>query len=373
VRVSQSTPFLVESHHPATFRSRGVVAPFTTPLLTGTRVRESKSSGIELVVPNPSGGRGVYILDWGGVRALGGPTVHDSVLFRQLAKIGRLDPCSMRDAALIVAKDGLAGRDGVATAKRCLARDAAHRLQAHFLLMIALIEQVSPTSMKIKSLADHAATVERQGSLTLQQIAPQIGRSPADLADALAAMGDAFAPVGVAPESTDSRIAALLARMEYAHESLSDWLHRDPQNDAGGFGRAVAAAMQTAINYGYSLMVSTRTALADPLGLLKRWVKDPEDVIGLAGRPSWVLDGWEWICLLWLIAQDDQTRHRALVEMAQLVPVLPGETSAWNDTPPPPEALRTPFRVTSRDDAWRSGGTAFALIGRNETVRAMST
>jgi hypothetical protein len=58
--------------------------------------------------------------------------------------------------------------------------------------------------------------------------------------------------------------------------------------------------------------------------------------------------------------------------MAPLVPVLPAEAGHWTDLPPPPEMQRQPCRVTSREDAWRSGGAAFALIERNEILRAMS-
>ncbi len=370
--MSGSAPFLVESHHPATFRSRGVAAPFTTPMLIGTRIRESKS-GIELVVPNPSGGRGVYILDWGGVRTLGNPSVHDTVLFRRVSSLARLDPAGMRDAALEVALDGHAGRDAAAAAQRSIARDAAHRLNAHFLLMLGLIGQVHPAGLEAISPAGHAQEVERLGSAILHKLAPLMGQSPAALADALAAMGNVLAPVGIGADDTDARIARLLARLDEARQSLSDWLGADAENDIGGIGRAIAGAMQTANGYGRTILQATRAATADAIGLLKRWFTDSRAVVTTAGRADWVLDGWEWVCLLWLAAQTGAARRRALLEMAQIIPVLPGEAANWADRPPPPETLRQPCRVTSREDGWRSGSAAFVLIERNEMLRAMST
>ena len=366
--MSGTAPFLIESHHPATFRSRGVAVPFTTPLLSGTRARESAKTGIELVVPNPSGGRGVYILDWAGVRALGNLTVHDTMLFRRMAAIARLDPAGMRDAALDVAINGHAGRDAAAAARQSVARDAADRLNAHFLLMMGLIAQVSPSVAKATTAAD----VERRGSAILHRLAPMLGRAPADLADALAAMGTMFAPVGAGAAETGARIARLLALLEQAHVTLSAWLRADPENDIGGSGRAVAGAMQTAAGYGGTILTATRAVLADPIGLMKRWFKDPEEVEAIAERAGWVLDGWEWVCLLWLAADTGDARRRALLEMAQLVPVLPAEASGWINLPPPPETLRQPCRVTSRGESWRTGTAAFSLIGRNETLRAMS-
>jgi hypothetical protein len=366
--VSGTTPFLIESHSPATFNSRGVAVPFTTPMLAGTRVRESAKTGIELVVPNPSGGRGVYILDWAGVRALGNPTVHDTALSRRMGAIHKLNPAAMRKAALDVALQGHAGRDAAAAARQSMSRDAAHRLHAHFLLMMGLIEQVSPLGEKPTAAED----AERRGSAILHRLAPMLGRAPAELADALAAMGAMFAPTGVGLEDDETRIARLLARLEEAHIALKAWLRADQENDIGGLGRALAGAMQTAAGYGSTILTTTRAGLADPISLLKRWFKDPQDVEALAERADWVLDGWEWVCLLWLSAGSDDARRRALVEMAQLVPVLPAEASGWTNLPPPPETLRQPCRVTSREDSWRTGSAAFSLIGRNETLRAMS-
>jgi hypothetical protein len=366
--VSGTAPSLIDSRHRATFRSRGVAVPFTSPLLSGARVRESATAGIELVVPNLSGGRGVYVLDWAGVRTLVNPTVHDTMLFRRMARIARLDPANLRDAALDVALQGHAGRAAAAAARQCLARDASHRLTAHFRLMTGLIEQFSPAAPKATAAED----IERRGSAALYRLAPMMGRAPAELADALATIGTMFAPVGAGAEDTGARIARLLARLEEVHTALSAWLRTDPENDIGGLGRAVACAMQAAAGYGGTILTAARAAQADPIGLLSRWFKDRDEVEATASRADWVLDGWEWVCLLWLAAGSNEARRRALMEMAQLLPALPAEAGGWTSLPPPPESLSQPCRVTSREDSWRTGAAAFALIGRNETLRAMS-
>jgi hypothetical protein len=369
--VRQSGPFLIESHHPATFRARGVAAPFTTPLLTGTRVRESEKTGIELVVPNPSGGRGVYVLDWAGVRSLGTPTVHDTVLIRRLSGCARLDPAAMRSAALAVAQDGYAGRNAVAAATQAIADSAAQCLQAHFLLIVRLVEQVQPAGLTVPSTAARTSDIDRRSSTILHRLAPMMGHAPAELNDGLRAMGDLFAPVGLADQDGDARIPRLLARMQETQDSLAGWLRADAGNDLGGLGRAIARAMHTATDVGRAVMALTRAALADPVGLLRRWCTEPDSVIAIATRVDWLLDGWDWICLLWLSAASDEARRMALLEMAQLIPVLPIEAGAWTDVAVPAEAMQQPCRVTSREDAWRSGGAAFALIGRNESLRAM--
>jgi hypothetical protein len=348
-----------------------VAAPFTTPLLSGTRIRDSAKTGIELVVPSPSGGRGVYILDWAGVRTLGTPTVHDTVLVRRLARLARLDPGGMRSVALDVAQDGYAGREAVAAAKQALADTATQCLQAHFLLIVGLIEQVQPTGLTAPLPAVGISDIDRRSSAVLHRLAPLTGRSPAELNDGLRVMGNAFAAVGLAAQGHQARVPRLLARMEETHESLTEWLRADVENDLDGLGRAIARAMRTILDIGHAVLARTRASLADPVGLLRQWCKDPESVMTIATRAEWVLDGWEWLCLIWLSADSNGQRRMALLDMAQLIPVLPTEAGSWNDPVVPPEALQQPCRVTSRDNSWRSGGAAFALIGRNESLRAM--
>ena len=121
-----------------------------------------------------------------------------------------------------------------------------------------------------------------------------------------------------------------------------------------------------------TVLALTRNALADPAAFLKRWIAAPDDTVGLASRCDWLLDGWERVCLLWKMATSAASRRAALFEMAQLLPVLPREALDWLPSPIPRGALDPNYRISSRNDAWRSGGAAIAQIERNETLRAMS-
>jgi hypothetical protein len=363
---------LTEFHHPATFASRGVAAPFTTPMLAGARVRESQRTGIELVVPNPSGGRGVYILNWPGVRQLCHPTVHDTMLFRRLSRLPKIDPASVRDAALDVALEGHAGHEAMASAVAAKAHDRSQRLLAHFLLLTELVAQTDPNARSAMSAAEQAADLDRRASAALHRIAPSVGRPATELAAGLAAVGDAFAAVGVAVSDRDSRIARLLSRVEQTRIGLANWLEADPENDIGGLGQAVTVAVGRACDSGHAVLAMARSSLTDPTALLRRWITDQPGVQACARRCEWLLDGWERVALLWLLADPKVPRRAALLEMAPLLPVLPREVMEWTDTPIPAEAMEQACRVTSREDAWRTGSSAFALIERNEKLLAMS-
>jgi hypothetical protein len=355
-----------------TFAGRGVAAPFTTPLLAGTRVRESTRSELELVVPNPSGGRGVYVLNWSGVRALCNPTLHDAVLSRQFSGLAVLDPARVRDAALQVALEGHAGREAAAAAGVAISHDRTQRLTAHFLLVSGLVEQLDPHGRKVASSPERMADLDRRASVVLHRIAPSLGRPAAQLADGVMAVGAMFAPIGIAAGDRDARIPRLLIRLEESLTDLSRWLEADPENDVGGLGSAVAAAMRRACDSGSAVLEKTRMALTGPTNLLKCWTTDPDVVLARAMRCDWLLDGWERIGLLWLSAGTGASRRAALLEMAPLVPVLPREVMEWTDMPVPEEAMKQANRVTSNQDGWRTGRSAFALIERNEKILAMS-
>jgi hypothetical protein len=370
--VHQSALPPIEIHHPATFRRRGLAVPFTTPLLAGARVRESKRSGVELVVPNPSGGRGVYIVQWPGVRVFCTPTVHDAVLFHCVAGLRRLDPAAVREAALDVALGGYAGRDAIEAARSVRANDQVYRMLTDFLLLASLLEQVEPSGRVVTRLAERTADFDRRAGLVLRRIAPAFGCPAAHLTDGIAALGGALASVGVTQNDQTARVPRLIGRLKETQAELSRRLGDDPGSDVGGLGRTVTAAMKGTIAQAETVLADIRSAAADPVALLKRWIANASDPVDLAARCDWLLDGWERICLLWKTAACMASRRAALLEMAQLLPVLPREISDWVDGPVPPESMDETCRVVSGNDAWRSGGAAFGLVQRNELLRALS-
>jgi hypothetical protein len=375
-----------------TFASRGVSVPFTTPVLAGARLRQARlrqaelgqasvrqaelgqagNQDIELVLPNPFGGRGIYVLPWSGVRALGKPTVHDTALFRHCLRLQAVDPAGIRDAALDVAREGHAGRGAEAAATATIAQDRGLRARTHTALMLRLIEQVDPDFPPAPSVAEQAAHLNRRTCLVLDRIAPSLGCQPAELATALTALASALSPIGSVAGDRDARIPRLLCRLEETQAGLTDWLRADPGNDMGGLGQAISAAIGRICETGSAVLESTRTALAQPVTILKRWIADRNGVLAQVTRCDWLLDGWERVGLLWLCAATEAARRAALLEMAPLVPVLPREVLQWTDTAIAADAMQPACLVTSSQDSWRTGGAAFALIARNERLLAMS-
>jgi hypothetical protein len=234
------------------------------------------------------------------------------------------------------------------------------------------VEQLDPSGQTGPALPGWTADLDRRATEVLHRIAPSLGQPAAHLATGVMAISNMFTPVGVASTDRDARIPRLLMCLEEARADLARWIEADPGNDIGGLGQAIMIAMRRAGENAATVLERTRSALRDTPALLKRWIRDPDGVAALVARCDWLLDGWDQVRLLWLAARTTASRRAALLEMAPLVPVLPREVMDWTGIPIASEAMRQAFRVTSREDTWRTGGSAIALIERNEKLLAMA-
>jgi hypothetical protein len=361
----------VQPYHPATFLERGVAIPFTTPLLAGTRARPTDKGGLELVIPNPSGGRGVYIMAWTSIAALCSPTLHDRQLSERTARLNHVTPATIRRIGREVAAEGLAGEDAVDAAKTADRNDRGDRLMANYLLLVTLIRQVSglPPGQEPTPAMDHAE-VQRRAKLTVSTIAPRLGRTTNWVASALESIADTMAGVGINVTSTTSRLSRLVEMVRRCSAEITAWSGTQQSDDQAAYAEMICAVADFTLQLADAALAQARALTDDVVGLLRAWAVDPQHMMRLAGRSEWLLDGWEQICMLWCLTKDDAARRAALVEMAQLVPILPREVRDWSDMfweADIPLRLR---RLIPLNEDWRTGATVFGLIARNEKIRA---
>lgn len=134
----------IENFVPTTFLERGVSIPFTTPQLNGARARPGERTELELVIPNPSGAHGVYIVPWGSQNHFCTLTVNDRQLMDAISKQSGVTPETIRHIAREVAATGLAGRGAMSAAEQARQSDNQAQLQANFDLLIELVRQTEP-------------------------------------------------------------------------------------------------------------------------------------------------------------------------------------------------------------------------------------
>lgn len=361
----------LKPYHPTTFLERGVALPFTTPRLIGTRARPSSEQSVELVIFNPSGGRGVYIVPCAGITAFCQPTLHDSIFNERISKMANVTPAIIRTVARQVAAEGFAGEDARETAIQAAAADKNDRIVTNYQLLMALTQQVARSS---NALADDDArqTLNRgdYARLMVSRVAPRVGRSPNWTAAALEGLGGVLSNIGAGAIEATGRVPRLYNLLRQVSTDIASWSRCQTDDDLTACTEMVIRVAAVTLSITETTIANARGLTNDMVNLLRTWAADPNFVIRLASRPEWLLDGWEQICLLWNDATDDRQRRAAVAEIVDLVPILPKEVSEWSHNPSLLDDVRRYRRVVAFHEDWRTGEFVLDTIARNERLRA---
>jgi hypothetical protein len=366
-----SNAALLQSHKPASFLERGVAVPFTTPQLAGARIRSAERTGTEFVVPNPSGGRGVYILTWSGVKQLCRPTVHDTLLHQRISRLPVMSPAGVRATARQLAAEGLAGKEATLAATASVALERKELVLVNFLMLIALMEQVEPAGLHMSADTEHTPEIDHRARRILVHVGTALDRTPAQIAQDLESLSALFVPIGLRAETPMARLPGLMARLMATADDLAAWAVQFKDDSRANLGSSLSrSAMVTAAcaatAHGAALDMTSNMP-----GLLKLWANNPAEVVKLTNRPEWILDGWERFCLLWETAATVSSQSAALLEMAQLVPMLPKEGTAFGQERSELEKLEPGLRSAQLNVSWRGGGALQGLIARNEKLQGL--
>lgn len=370
------TPFLPlppsQAYRAATFHERGVAVPFTTPILAATRARHGSREQIELVVPNPSGGRGFYILACKAVRSLCCPTVHDSRLNHLISEMPLITPTAMRLAALEVAASGLAGKRVQENALSSIDREQKEQLFAKLMLLGVLAAQIAPDEFELAPF-QHEQTVElqRQAHKIVTGFATATHQSPDTLSAGLDSLAEQLFPLGVIGSSGTGRIPRLMSQLTELQTGLAEWMRDHPYDVRHDLAEAVASSAAQTMKATELVLAALRAVVRDALTVLGNWSRSRGRVVELAARPDWLVDGWDLVCAIWR-ASDGPDQHRAaIVEMTQLTPVMPREIAQWSSATDGerPSGPPTPVEL---DRDWRTGPAALQLTARSERLRALA-
>ena len=358
------------AYQPATFLERGVTVPFTTPFLLGARIRPTDTkSGLEVVISNPSGGRGFYIVPWAALPEICSPTLHDRRLWQRLSEETGITPSLVREMARAVAAEGLAGRDAAAAVAQARNEEGAARMRANFLLLLDLIRRTeSRDEAPVPPQADTPQNIEIRARRAVARFAPRIGVSADVVAAWLESLAGAFAGVGVPGDSVLSRTRALVIRLEELVGQLELWVAQSPDPAEQHAAMLVVDAAKLTLTCAGAALRDLDGRLSDTPTLLRSWREDSSALSRRATRPDWLLDGWTIICELWRDC-DPNLRHGTLWEMALLAPVMPREVEEWVGIEEDWERPTRLRRIVRANEDWRSG-RILDIVARNERLRA---
>jgi hypothetical protein len=363
----------LKAYHPTTFQERGVAVPFTTPLLAGTRARPTNRERVELVVPNPSGGRGVYIMPWKAIADWCRPTLHDAVFNDRIAALKNVTPATIRRIGLVVAAEGLAGEEAMEAASIAVNAEKEDRIVTNYRLLMTLVQQVqSRFSLPAFDKAPGKTDVLAQARMTVDWISPRLGQPATWTASALESLSDTLFDIGVSCDSRAGRLPRILALLRRTRTSIAEWNGEQQTDDYSDYIVMVCTVIDLTLSLAQTTLGEAQALTNDMVDLLRKWAADPSTVSSLAMRPEWLLDGWEQICLIWNNAQDDAERRAALVEIITLIPIIPKEAGEWSEDNSIMDTAIRFRRFVSLNEDWRSGSIVFQLIARNEHFRAIT-
>jgi hypothetical protein len=369
--MSMSTLPSAQPYHPTTFQERGVALPFTTPLLGGARARLSRNRGIELIVRNPAGGRGVYVMPLNAVTALCRPTLYDKVVGSRLAFLETVTPATVRAVGRLVAAEGLAGDAAMHAVRVAAKADQDDRRAVVDHLLSSLVRQVNvgppaPLSASGRDTSDLNVRAQQ----TLAWLGPRIGQSTIWGVKAIEALADVMAAAGVSAGEDIGRLPGLTRRLGAMREQIAEWANTQRDGDRVLFAHSVCSISDFTRSVAVSMIARTRMLTDDMVDLLQNWAADPQSVIRVAERPEWMLDGWEQICRIWTYAQDNAARRAALVEIADHIPAIPRELNEWGGGRANMDDVFAGQPHIGLNEDWRTGATVFDLIARNEQLWA---
>jgi hypothetical protein len=370
VRTDVLERFGTAAYQPATFLDRGVTVPFTTPFLLGARIRPNASrAGLEVVITNPSGGRGNYIVPWPALPEICSPTLHDRRLWQRLSDQPVVSPPTVRETARAVAAEGLAGRDAAAAVARAVNEDGAARMRANFLLLLDLIRRTeSREEALVSPFADTPANIEMRARRAVARFAPRLGVSAEIIAAWLEAIAAAFCGVGIPGDTSVSRARGLVNALQTMIAEIELFVAQSHDPGEQHAAVLVVDAARLTLGCAHTAFKDLDGLLSDTPGLLRGWREDSTELGRRASRPDWLLDGWHVITELWRDT-DPSLREGALWEMALLAPVMPREVEEWLGIEEDWDRPTRMRRVVRANEDWRSG-RMLDIVARNERLRS---
>ncbi len=310
---------------PPTFAERGASVPFTTPIIVGARVR-GRNNDLELVVPNPSGAKGNYILQWKSLPEVFTLSVHDRVLHRAIGEAGASNPTAVRRATLKTAATGLAGPAAAKQAKTVLKEEEDFKLLIQFALLSDTVAQLSGGQLQITLAHVQSDTGRQQAKLILARVAHKVNLEGNELYGVIEAWSDLVGPLGTPKLPKAPRMRKMRNRIDEFANSIGSWSEVD-KSEASPLGAlASLVARETAA------LVSEHLAAVDAHleridAAVAKWDKTQVEIERNAERISWMLDGWDLLVAMWedAVLKPPYEQQATVQELARILPIVPEE------------------------------------------------
>lgn len=356
---------------PATFEDRGVVVPFTTPMLAFARARSDGNDGLEVIVPGLSGGSGVYIIGWSGVRDVFRMTVHDRAFHDMIETKKASTPREMRRCAHEIALTGLSGPDGIEAAEKAIEQEENERLLTNYYLVNSVVKSLAQSDVKLSVAELSSADGQKKVRGIMAGIAKDLRVSSEQLYADIERWSDMIAPVGIASMPHECRLRRLMTRLKAFRMNVTAW-GKNSNADPDGLSFLAADVALLTLDVGQTMLGEVDDHANDLKSALAKWSTIGEEIGDRMNRISWLLDGWDHVLSLWddVIEAPMHEQVDTLEEIVRMLPLVPTKElegqkgKAWGDLE---NAMRKFVKPLQN---WQSGDTDIELQLRIERRRA---
>ncbi len=356
---------------PLLLGERTVGLPFTTPLLCGAKARLAKAGAVELLVPNPAGARGFYVMDLRGTREYCQLTVHDEMLLENLLSMDAITPATVRRCARDVAVAGAAGRAAAAAAKQAAERDDGIINLTNYLMLMRLLRKVGIDEAALQQPVGRDRAVQSDIKRRLVSLTPQIGLTADEVLDTVGDIAVYASAIGFADSDIRTRHLLILEQLRPFAQAITRWAVLEGGDHKERADQVVDCANWT-LRVVAPMLADCQARLEDIPELVRSWRDDRDDVRERFALPDWLLDGWPEIISLWHgAAGEDRSMQRAAV--AQIHRLLPlAQMIAEQGTV---EVLRMDSaiirgRSVKLHEDWKTGVVLSGMRTRTEALRA---
>lgn len=359
------------NYAPSTFEERGAAVPFTTPTLAQTRVRRDERGGLEVLIPNLSEGRGVYVVGWASLPLAFPMTVHDRFLQELIVNTGGCSPEDIRKAALETAQTGLAGPLAADAAGTALADEAEQRLLINFQLITEVLRAVGLESADILRAGLASAQGQQLTRGYMLKAAQRLGIEAKELYVRVAEIAAFMEPIGLVTSPRPARLRRLMRGLAGFRDGLTAWSTGNVSEAAPIAGFCAEVAEHT-LNHARGVAGRIDGWIAAFEALLRGWEDRRGDLRRACIRMAWLLDGWDFLIATW---EQAQGQGRAEQEMAvndifRVLPLLPKDEDRMDLSLAADRILAANRRSVRAYVDWRTGQLDADLVARIETVKA---
>ncbi|OSQ46435.1 hypothetical protein [Thalassospira sp. MCCC 1A01428] len=310
---------------PKTFEARGVRTPFTTRPLRFARVVRDPYNKLVINLPGLSGGLGTYEMPLETMRQIFDLSVHDRMLFEDLAPVSKPTPEILRRISRNIARTGVGGIRLAREADQLDAQEKIKRDTGQLTLVYQALCKLGGDDVQDMKITD-LATLEGQkrARAALDQFARNAGAANQSVIDSLEQWSILTSPVGLATEGCAGPLRDLVNGLRRLSSELEEWSLSEMSNI-----RFMATHVVNGAGATYDHAVRWLRAIdrwSNDIGaVLVDWPKAQREIDRSIDRLWWLLDGWEELIARWRAATlVNRTEQRdALEELASFLPVIP--------------------------------------------------